>query len=81
MGDNLITLPNSNVSSTLNNTDEEYKNAGVEVVGPGILWNDGYKFKGEEISKEDANFLVLYRYYLGHVVDNLRILYSLTSTP
>lgn len=53
------------------NTDEEYADAGVEVVGPGVLWNDSYKFKGTTISRADANFLVLYRYYLGHVADNI----------
>lgn len=53
------------------NTDEEYRNAGVEVVGPGTFWNDGYRFKGQDISTDDANFLVLYRYYLGRVADSI----------
>ena len=41
-------------------TDEEYEAAGIEVVGPGKLWNDGYKLKetGETLNAALANWAV-----------------------
>ena len=53
-------------------SDEDYSKAGVEVVGSGILWNDGYKFQGKEISTEDANKLAFFTYYKGYAAGSLQ---------
>lgn len=57
-------------------TLEEYKKAGVEVVGPGYLYNDGYKFQGKEISTKDANVLAFFTYYYGRPANSLEEAYD-----
>ena len=44
-------------------TNDIYELAGVEVVGPGTFWNDGYRYKGQEISDATANVLAYYAFY------------------
>ena len=44
-------------------SEEDYNQAGVEVVGWGYFYNDGYKFQGQEISKMDASGLVFFTHY------------------
>ena len=41
-------------------TDENYAKAGIEVVGPGWFYNDGYRYNGQDISMDEANWLTYY---------------------
>lgn len=45
--------------------DKEYAAAGVTVLGPGVFYNDGYQYNGQNISMEEANWLV-YFYKWNH---------------
>lgn len=51
--------------------DEDYAAAGVEIVGPGLFYNDGYKFKGKTISTSDAEYLGYYYRYYGKAADSI----------
>ena len=44
-------------------SDSEYEDAGVEVVGSGIIWNSGYKLRStqEEISWVQAYYAVWFK--------------------
>ena len=44
-------------------SDSEYEDAGVEVIGSGIIWNSGYKLKStqEEISRVEASYAVWFK--------------------
>ncbi len=48
-----------------NFSKEEYKDAGVEIIKPGLLWNGGYKFRGRKISNDDASALVYFYQEFG----------------
>ena len=37
--------------------DDEYRQAGVEIIGPGTFPNDRYKFQGRKISTSEAEAL------------------------
>lgn len=52
-------------------SDKEYAEAGVTVVGPGTFYNDGYAFKGKEISTEDAHMLVFFYYYHDYPAESV----------
>ena len=52
-------------------SDEQYRAGGVEIVGPGILWNSGYKFRGKKIETFQANALALYANINGHPADSV----------
>ena len=39
---------------------ELYAEAGVTIVGPGVFYDDGYTYNGQEISLDDANALTCY---------------------
>ena len=40
--------------------EETIKGAGVEVIGSGFLYDDGYRWRGREISREEASLLCDY---------------------
>ena len=40
--------------------DEFYLRAGVDIIGPGYLYNDGFAINGQEISRSDAYNLAYY---------------------
>lgn len=40
--------------------EEDIRGAGVEVVGSGFLYDDGYRWRGMDISRDDASFLCDY---------------------
>ena len=52
-------------------SEEEYNAAGVEVVGWGYFYNDGYRFQGKDISTEDANTLAFFTYYKGYPASSI----------
>lgn len=52
--------------------DWEYQQAGVDVVGPGTFWNDGYKFQGKTISTLDAIYLVDFYQANGRVASSVQ---------
>ena len=43
-------------------SDEKYREAGVEVIGPGDWYNDGYRLmaSGEDLTADLANLAVMY---------------------
>ena len=45
---------------------------GVEIVGPGILWNDGYKFQGKEITTTEADRLAFFTYYNNRPANSIQ---------
>ena len=51
-------------------SDSEYEDAGVEVVGSGIIWNSGYKLRStkEEISWVEASYAVWFKKEHGRPV-------------
>ena len=51
-------------------SDSEYEDAGVEVVGSGIIWNSGYKLRStkEEISWVEAAYAVWFKKEHGRPV-------------
>ena len=51
--------------------DSDYEDAGVEIVGKGLLYNDGYRFNGVDISTEDAGDLAFLYYYRGFRAESL----------
>ena len=51
--------------------DAEYNSAGVDVVGSGFFYNDGYRYKGKDITNDEANILVKYRQHFGSVAPTL----------
>ena len=53
-------------------SDKYYNAAGVEIVGPGILWNDGYKFQGKEITITEADRLAFFTYYNGRPATSIQ---------
>ena len=57
-------------------TEGDYNAAGVEVIGWGYLYNDGYKFQGKEISSTDANRLVFFTGYNGRPAYSLEEAYE-----
>ena len=52
-------------------SDEEYAAAGVEIVGPGTWYNDGYRFKGKDITTEQAEMLGFFYYYKEYPAESL----------
>ena len=52
--------------------DEDYAAAGVEVIGPGRFWNDGYRFQGKEIESGEATYLVEFYRKHGRVASSLQ---------
>lgn len=52
-------------------SDDEYEAAGMEVVGSGFFYNDGYRFKGQDISDDDAIILVKYNKHFGSVAPSV----------
>ena len=52
-------------------SDEEYAAAGVEIVGPGTFYNDGYKFKGKDITTEQAERLAFFYYYKEYPAESV----------
>ena len=40
--------------------DEIIRGAGVEVIGSGFLYDDGYRWRGMDISRDDASLLCDY---------------------
>jgi hypothetical protein len=48
-------------------SDEEYNDAGVEVIGSGRVWNSGYKFilTGEELNWTEADAAVEFKIRYG----------------
>jgi hypothetical protein len=48
-------------------SEAEFNRAGVEVIGWGYLWNDGYRLmtSGEELGMNDAEEAVIYHKYKG----------------
>ena len=40
--------------------DEDIEGAGVEVIGSGFLYDDGYRWRGMDISRDDASLLCDY---------------------
>ena len=53
-------------------SDSQYENAGVEVVGAGFLYNDGYKFKGQDISTSEAECLVEFYFDKGYIASSVQ---------
>jgi len=53
-------------------SDKYYIAAGVEIVGPGILWNDGYKFQGKEITTTEADRLAFFTYYNNRPANSIQ---------
>ena len=53
-------------------TDEEYNAAGIDVIGPGKYWNDGYKLRstGEELDRGWANWGVSFYREFGRAAKN-----------
>ena len=51
--------------------DEEYRAAGVEIVGPGKYWNDGYKFQGRDSKSGEASILVEFYLKNGRVASSV----------
>lgn len=54
-------------------SDNRYNEAGVEVIGSGSLWNDGYRLmaSGEKLTAEQANWAVSYYDKTGVAASNL----------
>ena len=52
-------------------SDEEYAAAGVEIVGPGMFYNDGYRFKGKDITTEQAEKLAFFYYYKEYPAESV----------
>ena len=50
--------------------DEVIRGAGVEVIGSGFLYDDGYRWKGMDISRDDASFLCDYYIWFGRQPEN-----------
>ena len=46
-------------------SDDQYEAAGVEIDGPGWLYNSGYLLNGKEIDRYDADMLAFYFIYQG----------------
>lgn len=44
---------------------DEYNKAGVMVIGVGLIYNDGYRYEGKEITPYEANCLTLYYLWYG----------------
>lgn len=53
-------------------SDNQYESAGVEIIGAGFLYNDGYKFKGKEISTSEAESLVEFYFDKGFVASSVQ---------
>ncbi len=51
--------------------DEKYRAAGVEIVGPGKYWNDGYKFQGRDSKSGEASILVEFYLKNGRVASSV----------
>lgn len=50
--------------------DEVIRGAGVEVIGSGFLYDDGYRWKGMDISRDDASFLCDYYIWFRRQPEN-----------
>ena len=50
--------------------DEVIRGAGVEVIGSGFLYDDGYRWKGMDISRDDASFLCDYYQWFRRQPEN-----------
>ena len=50
--------------------EEDIRGAGVEVVGPGFLYDDGYRWRGMDISRDDASFLCDYYIWFRRQPEN-----------
>ena len=50
--------------------DEIIRGAGVEVIGSGFLYDDGYRWKGMDISRDDASFLCDYYIWFRRQPEN-----------
>ena len=53
-------------------SNDEYKKAGVKVIGAGIFVDSGYEYRGKKISTEDANKLVFFSQYQGRPAASLK---------
>ena len=51
--------------------DEDYHAAGVEIIGPGKWYNDGYKFQGQEIKSGEATILVEFFFKNGRIASSV----------
>ena len=50
--------------------DEVIRGAGVEVIGSGFLYDDGYRWRGMDISRDDASFLCDYYIWFRRQPEN-----------
>ena len=53
-------------------SDDEYAKAGVTVIGPGVLYNDGYEFRGQSIDTDTANKLAFFYYMKDYPADSIQ---------
>ena len=52
--------------------DEEYIAAGIEIIGPGRFYNDGYRFQDQEITSGEATILVEFYKFHGRIASALQ---------
>ena len=52
-------------------TDATYNEAGVEIIGAGNFYNDGYKFKGKNITTREAECLVEFYFAKKRIADSV----------
>ena len=53
-------------------TDSTFNEAGVEIVGAGNFYNDGYRFNGKDISDEEAKCLVEFYFAKKRIANSVQ---------